>query len=116
MNTKKKKMKKKKCDHDDAASVEDGDDGIQISQVIPAGDVLHVFSHVKKTYRTQWVVLEGGGSSPPALLVPKVVPPSDKPPVKGKRKAGVAAPEAKTKAPAGEDVKWVRIENIDQEK
>jgi len=26
-----------------------------------------VFSHIRKTYRVQWVVLEGGGPSPPAL-------------------------------------------------
>ena len=32
-----------------------------------AGDVLHVFSHVRKTYRVQWVVLEGGGANPPEL-------------------------------------------------
>jgi len=32
-----------------------------------AGDVLHVFSHIRKTYHVQWVVLEGGGSSPPEL-------------------------------------------------
>jgi A/G-specific adenine glycosylase len=33
----------------------------------PAGDVVHVFSHIKKTYRVQWVVLEGGGNEPPEL-------------------------------------------------
>jgi A/G-specific adenine glycosylase len=32
-----------------------------------AGDVLHVFSHIRKTYRVQWVVLEGGGADPPEL-------------------------------------------------
>ena len=32
-----------------------------------AGDVLHVFSHIRKTYRAQWVVLEGGGAGPPGL-------------------------------------------------
>ena len=32
-----------------------------------AGDVLHVFSHIRKTYRVQWVFLEGGGASPPEL-------------------------------------------------
>lgn len=33
-----------------------------------AGDVLHVFSHIRKTYRVQWVVLEGGGANPPELV------------------------------------------------
>ena len=32
-----------------------------------AGDVLHVFSHIRKTYRVQWVVLESGSSNPPEL-------------------------------------------------
>lgn len=32
-----------------------------------AGDVLHVFSHIRKTYRVQWVILEGGGACPPEL-------------------------------------------------
>lgn len=35
-----------------------------------AGDVLHVFSHIRKTYRVQWVVLEGGGTNPPELAKP----------------------------------------------
>lgn len=29
--------------------------------------MIHVFSHIKKTYRVQWVVLEGGGRDPPSL-------------------------------------------------
>jgi len=33
-----------------------------------AGDVLHVFSHIRKTYRVQWVVLEGGGGTKPPEL------------------------------------------------
>ena len=32
-----------------------------------AGDVLRVFSHIRKTYRVQWVVLEDGGANPPEL-------------------------------------------------
>ncbi|KAF8189844.1 DNA glycosylase [Mycena galopus ATCC 62051] len=32
---------------------------LRITKVQPAGDVVHVFSHIKKTYRVQWVVLEG---------------------------------------------------------
>ncbi|KAI0065237.1 DNA glycosylase [Artomyces pyxidatus] len=42
-----------------------------IVKIQRAGDVLHVFSHIRKTYRVQWVVLEGGGSaSAPPELVP----------------------------------------------
>ena len=39
---------------------------LQITAIHPAGDVVHVFSHIKKTYRTQWVILEGG-ENPPSL-------------------------------------------------
>lgn len=46
----------------------------QIVKVKPAGDVLHVFSHIRKTYRVQWVVLEGGGDSAPELTVPEPEP------------------------------------------
>ncbi|KAG2366735.1 DNA glycosylase [Suillus spraguei] len=31
----------------------------KVVQVTPVGDVVHVFSHIKKTYRVQWVLLEG---------------------------------------------------------
>ncbi|KAJ7755354.1 DNA glycosylase [Mycena maculata] len=37
---------------------------LRISKVQPAGDVVHVFSHIKKTYRVQWVVLEGTPDPP----------------------------------------------------
>ena len=33
--------------------------GLRITKVKPAGDVLHVFSHIRKTYRVQWILLEG---------------------------------------------------------
>ena len=39
---------------------------LRISKIKVAGDVVHLFSHVKKTYRAQWVLLEGG-STPPTL-------------------------------------------------
>ncbi|KAG2142215.1 DNA glycosylase [Suillus bovinus] len=31
----------------------------KVIQVTSAGDVVHIFSHIKKTYRVQWVLLEG---------------------------------------------------------
>jgi A/G-specific adenine glycosylase len=34
-------------------------DVAKVIQVMSAGDVVHVFSHIKKTYRVQWVLLEG---------------------------------------------------------
>jgi len=38
-----------------------------MSAVKSVGDVLHVFSHIKKTYRVHWIVLEDGGKCPPSL-------------------------------------------------
>jgi hypothetical protein len=40
---------------------------LRLVKIERAGDVLHVFSHIRKTYRVQWVVLQGGGASPPEL-------------------------------------------------
>ncbi|PIL27683.1 hypothetical protein GSI_10836 [Ganoderma sinense ZZ0214-1] len=44
---------------------------LRVVKIVPAGDVLHIFSHIRKTYRAQWVVLEGGcadGHGPPPLV------------------------------------------------
>jgi len=40
---------------------------LRLVKIERAGDVLHVFSHIRKTYRVQRVVLEGGDASPPEL-------------------------------------------------
>jgi A/G-specific adenine glycosylase len=40
---------------------------MRIVHVKPAGDIVHVFSHIRKTYRVQWVLLKGGGDEPPKL-------------------------------------------------
>ncbi|KDQ60186.1 hypothetical protein JAAARDRAFT_56149 [Jaapia argillacea MUCL 33604] len=45
----------------------EGGTDLRIIQIKSAGDVVHVFSHIKKTYRVQWIILEGGGDSPPEL-------------------------------------------------
>ncbi|KAJ7695449.1 DNA glycosylase [Mycena rosella] len=37
---------------------------LRIIKVQPVGDVIHVFSHIKKTYRVQWVLLEGTPTPP----------------------------------------------------
>ncbi|CAL1708848.1 unnamed protein product [Somion occarium] len=47
-------------------------DKSRIVKIRPAGDVVHVFSHIRKTYRVQWVLLEGGDSSPPPLVTPNL--------------------------------------------
>lgn len=48
-------------------SQDDGKDSassLRIRSIEAAPDVLHIFSHIRKTYRPQWVVLEGGASLP----------------------------------------------------
>ncbi|KAK2461003.1 hypothetical protein APHAL10511_006944 [Amanita phalloides] len=36
----------------------------RVENIVTVGDVVHVFSHIKKTYRVQWVILEGGQGCP----------------------------------------------------
>lgn len=50
-----------------ASDLADDINPLRITKVQPAGDVVHVFSHLKKTYRVQWVLLEGGSVHPPKL-------------------------------------------------
>ncbi|KAI0938582.1 hypothetical protein AcV5_000224 [Taiwanofungus camphoratus] len=52
---------------DGKSSGSDSPSALRIEKIKPVGDVIHVFSHIKKTYRVQWVVLEGGGDEPPPL-------------------------------------------------
>ena len=33
--------------------------GLRIARMQSMGDVLHIFSHIRKTYRIQWILLEG---------------------------------------------------------
>jgi A/G-specific adenine glycosylase len=40
---------------------------LRITKDDGVGDVLHIFSHIRKTYRVRWVVLEGGDDEPPSL-------------------------------------------------
>lgn len=69
------------------------EDPLRIVQIKSAGDVLHVFSHIRKTYRVQWVVLEGGAKCPE--LLPFCVP----------SESGVAkVPRGRTKKPKQQDV------------
>ncbi|KAF9564477.1 DNA glycosylase [Agrocybe pediades] len=39
----------------------------QTLKIQPVGDVVHVFSHIRKTYRVQWCILEAGGDNPPEI-------------------------------------------------
>ncbi|KAG9312054.1 DNA glycosylase [Chiua virens] len=54
-------------DNKDENNCEEGTT-LQIVHVKPARDVVHVFSHIRKTYRVQWVLLKGGGENEPPKL------------------------------------------------
>ncbi|KAK0466268.1 DNA glycosylase, partial [Desarmillaria tabescens] len=41
-----------------------------VVKIKSAGDVSHVFSHIRKTYRVQWVIIEGG-DEPPETAAPQ---------------------------------------------
>jgi len=67
-----------------------------------AGDVLHVFSHIRKTYRVQWVILEGGGAHPSELA----------------KRSSLASSTKKTKVAAGLPKKlesmWVPLDDVEK--
>lgn len=47
-----------------STDIERSDPSCTIVKIQPAGDVIHVFSHIRKTYRVQWVIIEGGDEPP----------------------------------------------------
>lgn len=92
-----------------------------IASIKPAGDVIHVFSHIKKTYRVQWVVLEGGGSEPPALVRPQAVIGGAKCQKRGSRasrsvkaesKITVAADDAGLCKPPPQEARWLLMKDV----
>lgn len=66
-------------------------DSVSVARIEPAGDVIHVFSHIKKTYRAQWVVLVGGTNPPQLVENNSVVAPV-------KKKARRGASDGKTQS------------------
>ncbi|KAI0040452.1 DNA glycosylase [Auriscalpium vulgare] len=95
--------------------------GPKIVKIQRAGDVLHVFSHIRKTYRVQWVVLEGGTGVPELVPVDSIVPvqangkikinaPAVKKTGKGKKandsvQNGIATPVT---------AQWVRLDDVER--
>ncbi|KAG6916423.1 hypothetical protein DXG01_006827 [Tephrocybe rancida] len=71
-------------------------EGLMIKTIKPVGDVIHIFSHIKKTYRPQWVVIQGG-ESPPAV-----------------KDGGVSDSIHGTEDgwPRPKDAMWVRLEDV----
>ncbi|KAI9432972.1 DNA glycosylase [Lactarius indigo] len=82
-----------------------GSTALRLVKIERAGDVLHVFSHIRKTYRVQWVVLEGGGACPPELARRSTSAVPQKP---GSKKA-----KASSDSPKNESM-WVRFDEVEE--
>ncbi|KAF8551978.1 DNA glycosylase [Imleria badia] len=92
---------------------------MQIVHVKPAGDVVHVFSHIRKTYRVQWVLLKGGGEEPPKLrhtfMCDSSMEGKSKVAQKGKRRkrSEVSEDPEAGKASAADVVRWVPLHQVE---
>ncbi|KAL1704787.1 DNA glycosylase [Schizophyllum commune] len=101
-------------------SGEGSDDQLRVVSLRPKGDVLHIFSHVRKTYRVTHVVIQGG-DSPPVLAArasqdrPSAAPkPVKKGKAKGKAKGATASSAS---APAdGPSAVWTEIAKVSDAK
>ena len=111
---------------------------LSVKKIELAGDVLHIFSHIRKTYRVQWVLLEGGSKLPElSELAPNVedmedvdVGDEDTRPkakktkvVKGKSVKSGASSRAKTNASSKNSkqkkepgLRWVKYEDVEKAK
>ncbi|CCL99105.1 uncharacterized protein FIBRA_01119 [Fibroporia radiculosa] len=77
------------------------DDSLRIVQIVDAGDVVHVFSHIRKTYRVQWVALTGG-KRPPHLAASSTPGGRSGTEVGGRRQAGGKSRSARERRLTGE--------------
>ncbi|KAL5529757.1 hypothetical protein ACEPAG_5742 [Sanghuangporus baumii] len=108
---------------------EQDETNLRITKIKPAGDVLHVFSHIRKTYRVQWILLEGASPNatdpekPPALKVDHAfaaISTPDKARVKKvkngkaeKAKGGKATSSLPNKPKANESIlRWVEFDDV----
>lgn len=100
---------------------------LRITHLQPAGEVLHIFSHIRKTYCVRWVVVQGG-VAPPTLRAQPVL----RAPTKGKGTKGASRSKpakgkgkARRKGDGGEDDaeeadvvecvlagRWVRLDEV----
>jgi A/G-specific adenine glycosylase len=82
---------------------------LRLVKIERAGDVLHVFSHIRKTYRVQWVVLEGG-SSPPELArrSPSTLASSGRRPNKKTKAKDTGSPKLESM--------WVSLDDVEKAK
>lgn len=97
---------------------------LRISKMKPAGDVLHIFSHIRKTYRVQWILLEGGQDLPG--LNPTYAAPDHSSAETGKKGKAKLKPKKSEPLESGEggkrspemkpSLRWVRYEDVEEAK
>ena len=73
--------------------------GLFVKSISAAGDVQHIFSHIKKTYRVQRIVLEGGTTLPELLC--------DYRPYEGLRSGKILHDD---------NLRWCSVDDLDKEK
>ena len=85
-----------------------------VAKVRPIGDVVHVFSHIRKTYRVSWAVLTGA-SGPPTLRALTEVQPALKKGTRAKKAAPVSAStDGGAISPPG--AAWVKLSDVEHAK
>lgn len=85
-------------------------EGLVITQIQPVGDVVHIFSHIKKTYRIQWVILEGGVNPPTILENPSLQ--EERPTKKRKEKQAVTDVNVNAQTEGSKSVIWVPLDDV----
>ena len=93
-------------------------DILRVVTIKAVGDVVHVFSHIKKTYRVQWVILEGGEDEPPGLheelcLSPVPTLKSDK---RGKMPSSSKSAKSSGSSKDTAVARWVPLEGVESAK
>ncbi|KZV72975.1 DNA glycosylase [Peniophora sp. CONT] len=81
-----------------------------VAKVQTVGDVVHVFSHIRKTYRVSWVVLTGTGG-PPALRAPTGAQPTQKKSTRTKKVASVSANNGGVISPPHSA--WIKLSDVE---
>ena len=85
-----------------------------LAKVHPVGDVVHVFSHIRKTYRVSWVVLAGTGG-PPALKVTTGGEPTQKKSTRAKKAASTSGND-NDGAMSPSTTAWVKLSDVEHAK
>lgn len=93
---------------------------MRIVHVKPVGDVIHVFSHIRKTYRVQWVLLKGGGDEPPKLRHDSALSTDGKTRAvqkgKSRKRSDVSEDSEAVKATTTDVARWVPLDQVEHAK